>query len=731
MFANPAKAKHAAKVALAMVLAYALALQWAWINPAWAGFAITFCSLTTSGESLNKSILRIWGTILGTLIAFVILAFFIQDRWLFLAAICVPLAILTYLMTGSRAQYLWMATGLVALVILSGATGDSNSIFQYGVARMLETLLGCTVWALVDIFLWPVTNKASLEKTAMQLTSVERQLINECRRQCVQEASTDDQAPGFSQLRAKQLGLIAKLDAELHAAGAESYTVRELQKVWQQLLADSRAMLAAIDNWQAGIHELASIDVQQVVPDFDAFMGSTDQFVGATERIWAGKPGSLTGWAQELQADPAALVKLAHFDRAAIAVTLAHLMEIHYLAIRQNHSVAVLRNTAINSGGSEQQLFGQPDLRADKQPFVFDLDRLRGAGYIVALICVNYFLWIYVDPPGHQSLWSMGVIIGLVAVQAPHIRIGPALLKAVLIYMPVAALIYILVMPALSGYTELGIVIFAYVFWAQYGLTNPMAILAAMLGFMNMMLISNAQTYSFVSVAIGYLFLIICLMLVIGGSYLLGSPRPEKMFMGLVRRYFHSASFILRFMANAGQMRPGPLTRYRMAFHRREITTLPEKMGRWSSQISRQDFPGNSPEQVKMLVSSLGGLSYRLQELLELKNLPQATSLVKELSTQVHEWRQVMQHGFVLVARGEAPGSAERLVANLTDRLAGIEHSLDAVMVSTADDQLGDDEFENAYRLLGAYRGVANAAIAWLSVAEQVDWAQWHEECFS
>ena len=152
-----------------MAIAYGLALQLSWENPSWAGFAVTFCSLTTTGESLNKSVLRIWGTLLGTFVAFVILALFIQDRWLFLCAVCVHLAIVTYLMTGTKAKYMWQVTGFVSLIIMSGATGDSNDIFLYGMARMQETLLGCTAWALVTIFIWPVANQGALESTTHRL----------------------------------------------------------------------------------------------------------------------------------------------------------------------------------------------------------------------------------------------------------------------------------------------------------------------------------------------------------------------------------------------------------------------------------------------------------------------------------------------------------------------------------------------------------------------------------
>ncbi len=100
-----------------MVIAYGLSLQWGWLNPSWAGIAIAFCSLTTRGESLNKSVLRLWGTLLGVFAAFLFLALFPQDRWLFVTVVSLYCAAITYLMIGSRAQYFWQVAGFVCLII--------------------------------------------------------------------------------------------------------------------------------------------------------------------------------------------------------------------------------------------------------------------------------------------------------------------------------------------------------------------------------------------------------------------------------------------------------------------------------------------------------------------------------------------------------------------------------------------------------------------------------------
>src|SRR5215467_1007543 len=78
------RVKTATKTALAVVLAYGVALSMDWEKPYWAAFTVAFCSLSTVGESLNKGLLRLSGTLLGGVAAITLLALFPQDRWLFL-----------------------------------------------------------------------------------------------------------------------------------------------------------------------------------------------------------------------------------------------------------------------------------------------------------------------------------------------------------------------------------------------------------------------------------------------------------------------------------------------------------------------------------------------------------------------------------------------------------------------------------------------------------------------
>ena len=83
------RVKTAIKTALATVLAYGVALSMDWGNAYWAAFSVAFCTLSTTGESLAKGLLRLSGTLVGSVAAVTLIALFPQDRWLFLIGMSV------------------------------------------------------------------------------------------------------------------------------------------------------------------------------------------------------------------------------------------------------------------------------------------------------------------------------------------------------------------------------------------------------------------------------------------------------------------------------------------------------------------------------------------------------------------------------------------------------------------------------------------------------------------
>src|SRR5262252_504604 len=170
------RVKTAVKTALAVVLAYGVALSMDWEKPYWAAFTVAFCGLSTVGESLNKGLLRLSGTLLGGVAAITLIALFPQDRWLFLIGMSIFTGFCTYMMFGSSRWYFWNVAGLsVPLLALAGGSNPLND-FQTVLLRGEETALGLVSYSLVWLLIWPTSSREAFEDAVRRLVAAHRQL---------------------------------------------------------------------------------------------------------------------------------------------------------------------------------------------------------------------------------------------------------------------------------------------------------------------------------------------------------------------------------------------------------------------------------------------------------------------------------------------------------------------------------------------------------------------------
>ena len=122
--------------------------------------------------------------------------------------------------------------------------------------------------------------------------------------------------------------------------------------------------------------------------------------------------------------------------------------------------------------------------------------------------------------------------------------------------------------------------------------------------------------------------------------------------------------------------------------------------------------------------------AYRIEELLEARRAPQADLLVKELSGDVRAWRLAIDQGLRDWAERPEAESAEDLLTRLSARLTRLDARIEETMNRAAEGEFVLEKDRNFYRLLGAYRGLHEAAIAYAGVAGNVDWGEWREEVF-
>jgi len=239
--------------------------------------------------------------------------------------------------------------------------------------------------------------------------------------------------------------------------------------------------------------------------------------------------------------------------------------------------------------------------------------------------------------------------------------------------------------------------------------------------------ISNEQTYDFASMMNTYVFTMSGILMVYGMTYLIGSPRPEKTVLRQLRRFFRSCEFLISSPANPDSW----VERIKQAYHRRELQTLPAKIATWGAQIDQKRFPHNSAEQVKALAVRLQLLAFRIDDLLNLRSEPQAELLVRELGDEVGSWRELIEQAFHAWSGAEEADRRQNLHERLSGQLAQLNARVEEEVSRIQSSKTGAAAGEGFYRVLGAFRGVTRAGIAYDKRSREIDWEALREEQFT
>jgi hypothetical protein len=363
-----------------------------------------------------------------------------------------------------------------------------------------------------------------------------------------------------------------------------------------------------------------------------------------------------------------------------------------------------------------------------------DPDRFRAVIRVLLTLWLAFLLWVYVNPPGHSAYVMMAGIFALIIAMVP--QASPSLLF--LTWgggIAFAGALYIFVMPHLHGFAELAVLIFGACFVMHYLLGEPRHLVARMFtmaSFLIVISIDNQQTYSFSDYANDVVWIMLSLALAVSTAYFPTSPRPEKVFLRLLRRFFRHAEFLISGLAPDGQRLKGITGRWRSVLYQNDLLELPGKLAAYGKQIDYRAFPDNTPEQVHTLVASLYAVAYRINDLVEAGDYPQPELVQKRLLDDLRAWHQVIDAR--LQRRADDPTQYIEPTADLrkrlADRLARLETSIEEIFSRSDNGELSTAGYDSLYRLLGSYRGLSEAAIGYAQLADGINWTPWREARF-
>ena len=722
MIALSTRAKEAIKVALALVLVYAIAMQMGWDSPQWAGLTVVTVNLLSVGVSLSRGLMRSLGTLVGAVAGLAIAGLFPQERWLLMLCLSLYVGFTTYLLMGKSKSYFWFLAAFTAVLIIGvNSPPESQSIFQTAVLRTQETTLGAVVYLLVATFLWPQNSVGTFGEACSKLWATQTQLYRTYRGLMSGKGTAADSRP----LRLQEVQQLAQVGQLLNAAEIDSYEVWEVRHRWRQFRDQSTALMEALERWRQSFTEIQLLDLNHLLPNLDAVSSELDRRFEQIGRMLGGAAPTQPAQAVTLTVDQDEMRALTHFQQAAVVVTRAQIENLERLSRSLFDCVADIR-------GYTRPASAPAAAPAPRRGLSIDPDRFAAAVRVVVTLWLGFFLWVYFNPPGHSTFPMMACIFAIIIVMVPVA--SPALLF--LSWgggMAFAGVLYIFVMPHLSGFTELAILIFGAFFAIQYLLSKQvLARIFTMAGFLILISIDNQQTYSFSHYANNLAWLMLSLALALATAYIPASPRPEKVFLRLLRRFFRQAEFLLAGLAPDGPKQTGGARRLKALWYRNDLLAVPRKLAACGKQIDYRVVPDDTPEQVQALVAGLYALAYRLEDLVEEGSHPQAELVRERLRDDLQSWHQVIAAR--LRRRADDPTQfiepAADVRKRLAERLARLEASIEAAFAETGKDELSAADYSNLYRLLGSYRGLTEAAIGYAQLAEGVSWGPWHEPRF-
>ena len=702
-----------------MTIAYGIGLQAGWDRPYWAGFAIAFVSLATVGQSVNKGALRMAGTVVAAVVALSLIALFAQQRWLFMFFLSLWFALCTYMNSGPRYQYFWFVAAFVSIIIAADSSTNPRAAFATAVLRTQQTGLGILVYTLVTLLLWPNHSRKEFESTALALLGSQRNLFSASITLLLGSGNNE----AVQTLRSAEIAENIHLAALLDAAATDSEEIRQAEPQWRNFQATVGELAETMQCWRESFVTLHSLPLQQLLPGIDAFGVEQDARFNAVSQMIAGEPTKFQCTQPSLEPDASAMKALSHFQRAALLAAQNHLNHIDSLAR------ALVEIASAIAGFTAPKTTTRPE-PAKPAPFVPDPERLLSAAKIMLVLWLAFLAVIYIpDFPGGMGFLAMCGPISLILINSPQMAISKLFIPVAL-GMAFASALYIFVMPKLSSFTGLALMIFCATFFICYRYAAPQqglsrAISLAML--VTIIAVSNQQSYSFLSVAnTALMWTLLFLMLGIV-AYIPFSALPERALLRFLRRYFRSAQYLLSQNAHS-ENTASPSRRH--VFHQQEIASLPGKLQIWAAQANPAVLGAESAGQLPALIGAVQAFTYRLQALEKARHLQQSPLLVTSMTGDMQRWR----HTFIdaLQRLSIDPADTTTLQRARLDRLlTQLDTRIADVLDDSATDSLSNTDSENFYRLLGAYRGSSEALLDFAELARTIDWQPWHEERFA
>lgn len=602
----------AAVTALAFVCTYVLAFYWNLDRPFWAGFTVFVISLPSIGQTLQKGVLRMFGTIAGAAVALVLLGIFAQERMLLLSVLSLYLCLMLYLMlTSVYYGYAFFISCIVTLIICLMAVHEPQDAFHLSVYRVEETVLGIAVYTVVTLVFSQKTSIKALYRGVQGLMAGHKALFA-----MSGEAGAEGQMSRMYTQYVAMRELLDKVEQLVPAVQLETYQVYRYREYWVRAVRCSAELLELQRRWMGTLVAMKDLDMATLFPRFES---RTAELGGLFARLEAlGEEGAPVGPAKLEDVQPLA------FDENVFEKLGSTRKGLAFSAVKLFGEQAALCRELLMLAGfllHDGPMPGLVQQASKKAISVIKPEQYAYMSQMFVIFWVATLCWIFLNPPGLESIafLEMTVMLGLIGIMTGEDK--P--LRQVLIFafgIGCTGIAYVFVYPLVSNLGEFIVMMGISGFFITFAFPRReqnFTKQAFMLPWLSIGNFTNVPAYDFGQLLIGSFTLLFGISIVSLVHYALFMPNTEARFLQRQKAFFRSSEALLLSLRACREQRDGPLFRLRMFFRIHRTRFLAEEIGMLAKKLPvtfvKPELVRVFSTEVQDMASSMQGLYARLR----------------------------------------------------------------------------------------------------------------------
>lgn len=710
--------KLALTIATAITLAYAIAMWMDWQRPYWAGFAVAMVSLATVGESVFKAMQRLAGTAVAVVAAIFFISQFAQERWAFVLATSLWISLCVWrMLNDEKHYYFWFCCAYITplLSIMSGF--DSAQSFYTVETRAKETVLGIICYIVVALLF-------STRRAEHRFVGDVGTLLDKLRRQCG-HAENLARHGGYRDVeRSIQssediAAILARLSSLKVSAMLETFHMRERTDAWDDVLARLTAISRSLDRFvytyddNAAAKEAPNSDLADALAQISHRLAFVEALFASPNPVELSPPETIAR-IQIPQGSHDPFQAGEHALRSDLLETL-------------NEATLGLRSAAIDiTDGKPLEGHRLKVSKPTWRTILPDPEHLSIILLMMMVVWSAFLLYIYVPAlPDGPVIIVISVVIGVNLARVPWTPAIKLLLPATLAC-AYGFIAHVFIMPHLSGFSQLGAMLFSGVFIIAWLFHTEQAQVGRFLGtalFLMCLQISNAnQTYSAtysmnIFIAYAVVFLLITMLQRVPFSW-----QPQNVVPRLLRRYANSLMHVLDEMSWDKPLPNSWLSRQIRGYHHSQMLSLPPRIALWVSKLQTDIIPEQDHAALKALSERLSILSFRVSELASLRDFDGDETWKALLRSDVKAWRQGVQSAIANLLDDASSINISELQSRLDTRMQDIKKIVAQATRDHVNENTSIEGTVHMQRVLASYRGISIAVLGIAERARTIGW---------